>query len=235
MPNLLHGLSALLAPDRCTACGDRGRQPWCGRCAAQAGPLRILRSCDRCGAGPGAHGCWPPDAPVSAGLSAYRYRGVVASAVVAGKARGATAVWPALGEHLADAVRRADLAGPDVVTWVPTDPRRVRERSVDHAEVLARRVAAALGASAARLLTVAMRRPDQALLPEVQRRRVPDGAFRPARALRGGAILLVDDVVTTGGTAHAAAGALRRAGAGRVTLATLARAGDHRLGRRGPT
>lgn len=235
MPNLLRGLSALLAPDRCTACGDRGRQPWCGPCRAEAAALRISRSCGRCGAGPGAHGCWPSGAPVSGGVSVYRYRGVVAAAVVAGKARGATAVWPVLGDHLADAVRGADLADPDVVTWVPTEPRRIRERGVDHAEVLARQVAGGLGASPARLLAVATHRPDQARLPEMQRRRVPDGAFRPARAVVGRHVLLIDDVLTTGGTAHAAARALRRAGAVRVSLAALARAGDRRLGRRGQT
>lgn len=155
--------------------------------------------------------------------------------MVAGKARGATAVWPAMGEHLADAVRDADIAQPDAVTWVPTDPRRIRQRGVDHAEVLARRVASAVDGPASRLLSVARRRPDQARLPEDQRRRVPDGAFRAARDVPGGHVLLVDDVVTTGGTAHAAARALRRAGAARVTLGTLARAGDRRLGLRGHT
>lgn len=168
-------------------------------------------------------------------MSVFRYRGVVAGAVVAGKARGATAVWPTLGDHLAHAVGRADLADPDAVTWVPTDPRRIRQRGVDHAEVLARRVACAVERPASRLLSVARRRPDQARLPEDQRRRVPDGAFLAAGGATGGHVLLVDDVVTTGGTAHAAARALRRAGAARVTLVTLARAGDRRLGLRGHT
>jgi predicted amidophosphoribosyltransferase len=51
------------------------------------------------------------------------------------------------------------------------------------------------------------------------------GAFRvPERGrVAGRNILLVDDVVTTGATAEAAARALKRAGAGKVRILALAR------------
>jgi predicted amidophosphoribosyltransferase len=48
--------------------------------------------------------------------------------------------------------------------------------------------------------------------------------------LPGSNVLLVDDVVTTGTTAWRAAAELRAAGAGRIELAVLARAGTHPLG-----
>ena len=53
------------------------------------------------------------------------------------------------------------------------------------------------------------------------------GAFRAAlpHHLQGKAVLLVDDVMTTGSTASEAARALRDAGAGSVIVAVLARAG----------
>jgi predicted amidophosphoribosyltransferase len=51
------------------------------------------------------------------------------------------------------------------------------------------------------------------------------GAFvADPRAVAGRDLLLVDDVVTTGATADAAAAALKRAGARSVTVVALARA-----------
>ncbi len=49
------------------------------------------------------------------------------------------------------------------------------------------------------------------------------GAFAATRPVRG-TVVLVDDVYTTGATAGAAATALRRAGAARIEVLSLARA-----------
>ena len=54
------------------------------------------------------------------------------------------------------------------------------------------------------------------------------GAFRvaPRTSFRGRTVLLVDDVMTTGSTMHEAARVLKAAGAARVVVAVLARAGN---------
>ena len=59
----------------------------------------------------------------------------------------------------------------------------------------------------------------------LQRRRTVSGAFRanPKAKLQGRAVILVDDVLTTGSTADACARALKRAGAARVELVSWAR------------
>jgi predicted amidophosphoribosyltransferase len=124
----------------------------------------------------------------------------------------------ALG-RLADALgaRLADV-GPEVVTWVPAVPAHRRERGYDPGELLARRVARVLRVPARRLL---VRRGDRPQTGQGRAARLagPDLAVRrrvPAR------VLVVDDVVTTGGSLAAAARALREAGADRVHAAVLA-------------
>ncbi|MGH3440973.1 MAG: ComF family protein [Nitriliruptorales bacterium] len=154
----------------------------------------------------------------------------MAAAIVAAKARGAWAVWGDLGAELAAAVgERRLLPVPEAVTWIPAAPDRIRSRGVDHAERLAAPVAVALGIPLVGLLAAVPRRRDQTDLPLADRRRLDSAAFRaieppPERTL------LVDDVLTTGATIDVAARALARTGAGSVTVAVLARAGNHRLG-----
>ncbi len=209
------GLLGLFAPSRCLACRRRAEPPWCRVCAGRVSPLPA--GCARCAAPPGGlHRCWAPGAPVDATVAALDYRGVVARAVVTAKVTGAHAGWRALGEVLAERVVAAGVDA-DVVTWVTTASPRRRRRGVDHAELLARTVAGATSLPVLRLLEAAPCR---------------DGSdrYRAVTALPGSDVLLVDDVVTTGGTARRAATALRSAGAGSVRLAVIARAGTHDLG-----
>jgi predicted amidophosphoribosyltransferase len=210
---------ALLVPDRCLACRGRAALPWCRTCALRVRPLPV--GCPRC-AGPATagHPCWVEAAPVHATVAVWDYRDVVAAAVVGAKVGGGRRAWPVLGAPLAARLRR-DPPEVDVVTWVTTGPVRVRERGVDHARVLACVVAEALGLPLVRLLDVVTGH---------------DGTdrYRASMRLPATDVLLVDDVLTTGGTAWAAGHALRAAGADRVALAVLARAGSHALGPRSP-
>lgn len=205
----------LLAPTRCLACRRRGPAPWCAACESEVtfapGPRAACRRCG--GARALGHGCWSADAPLTSTVVLADYRGPVPRAIVAAKVAGAVAAWPALADRLGEHVA-ATSPPVDAVTWVPTDRDRARRRGVDHAAVLA--------AGVARHLDLPLVR---ALRPSA------DGPVADV-ALPGSDLLLVDDVLTTGATAAAAATALRSAGAGTVHLAVVARAGDHPLAAR---
>lgn len=120
--------------------------------------------------------------------------------------------------------------GPEIVsgtvaTWAPTTARRRRERGFDQARGLAMAVSMAGGFDLIPLLARSPQLP-QTGLSLTQRLASPN--FRPvSRSPRS--VLLVDDVVTTGSTLHAASEALRSAGATRVVAAVVART-PRRLG-----
>ncbi len=137
------------------------------------------------------------------------------------KVGGHHAAWGPLGDHLGHVVaRRAPEV--DLVVAVPTAPARVRQRGFDHAAVLARGVARALGIPTAPVLRTCGRTPDRGRGDHDGD--LPDGAIRP-RGTCPPRVLLVDDVLTTGATVRSAVGALREAGAVQVHVGVLARAG----------
>ncbi|MGA1566085.1 MAG: ComF family protein [Ilumatobacteraceae bacterium] len=117
------------------------------------------------------------------------------------------------------------------VTWAPTHPDRRRSRGYDQAELLARGVARCLGLPVVRLLE----RVDNGA-PQTGRsrdERLGGPAFTGRRS-RHRAVLLIDDVVTTGSTLAAARGALRTAGVSNIVSAAVAAtpARAHRSGTR---
>jgi ComF family protein len=121
------------------------------------------------------------------------------------------------------------LADADLVTPTPLHPLRLAARRFNQSALLARVVSreSAVPAELQLLQRVKPTAP-QVGLTRAQRAANLSGAFRAAPEkkplIQGRNIVLIDDVLTTGATANAAARALLRAGAGRVDLLVFARA-----------
>jgi ComF family protein len=152
------------------------------------------------------------------------YDGVLRQLIHLYKYRKVRTLDGPLGDLLLRALPRDEAF--DCVTPVPLHWRQRWQRGFNQADLLARRIASHTGIPRTSLLRRVRSTASQASLSNTSRRRNVATAFachRPGGAV-GRKILLIDDVMTTGSTAAACALALKRAGAARVALLTLARA-----------
>jgi ComF family protein len=121
------------------------------------------------------------------------------------------------------------LEEADLIVPVPLHPIRLWFRRYNQSAILAQRLHRLTGKPFDPLALARVRAtPSQGRMPSAKaRRRNVQGAFkvplRKAPAVAGRKVLLIDDVLTTGATIGACARALRRAGAAKVMVLTIAR------------
>jgi ComF family protein len=205
---LFEVLASIVAPGRCAACDDTVKlgRAFCPPCAAT-----IVRA----------------ENPHPDRTAAFVYGGAVAQAIRRFKFDGRPDLAPALlaGLHpRLDALRRDPV---DLVVPVPLHPARLVERGYNQAALLGRPLARWLQAPfAARALTRRALTARQTDLTREARAANVASAFAAARDadLRGKAVLLVDDVETTGATLAGCGRALLEAGACEVRTVVVARA-----------
>ncbi len=222
-----------LYPLECVGCGGSGKVI-CDGCATRL-PVLNPPFCDVCAA-PGdfsrCRTCAEAGRQFDGIRAPYQYAGAVRQAILALKYGGIKAAAPQLGDMLADYLNHHPLPG-DVLAPVPMHPRRRRERGYNQAELLARRVAEGCRLRYNGNLLSRTRHvdPQAGINSAAQRIGNVAGsvAVGPNAEVSGAAVILVDDVATTGSTLETCAASLKRAGAVSVWGLTLAVAGGQFL------
>lgn len=224
---LLRRILAGLLPGQCALCASpSGHAALCGPCESDL-PLPVGACCPQCADVSAGHTVCPDclnDPPAfDASIAAWPYAFPVDHLVQALKFRHGLQLAPWFADHLARLIGHGSGL-LDAIVPMPLHPARLAERGYDQAIEIARPLARRLDRP---LLVDACRRTretqQQATLDRASRRENLVGAFRCDRDMAGQTILLVDDVMTTGASAHAAALALKQAGAARVLVAVVAR------------
>jgi len=135
-----------------------------------------------------------------------------------------------LGRHLGRLMGQPadgllDLRQYDLMIPVPLHPRRQRERGFNQAALLAKEVGKDCGLRVDHRLLRRIRATEAQSGGRREREENVKGAFRVARPdqVEGRKLVLIDDVLTTGATAHECAKTLLAAGAAEVAVYTLAR------------
>lgn len=196
---------ARISPPLCTRCGRSLPGPeatLCGDCA----------------------GCpWHLDQ----NRSVVRYNDFAREIVSLFKYRGRERLAHPLGRMMFDSIVGHDPP-PDLITYVPLHPSRLKERGFNQAELLARVISSRLNRPLVPLLKRIRPTGPQSLKSRRERLVSLRGAFALAdRAsvgkIAGTRVLIVDDVYTTGSTLEECARILKEGGVKRVVSVTFAR------------
>jgi ComF family protein len=183
----------------------------CPRCALPSDAAAVCVSCLAA----------PP--PYATTIAAWRYAFPADRLLQAFKYGGQLALAAPLAGALADAIAAQGAAAPDGIVAVPLSRERQRQRGFNHAQEIARGVAALAGVPLIGGLRRTRDSPPQAGLHQRARSRNVRGAFECTARVGGLTVAIVDDVMTTGATLAAAAEALCDAGARRVDAWVVAR------------
>ena len=224
-------LAETLWPTRCAICDVPGAV-LCDRCAANLPYLDWWKACPRCGSPFGLVQCDSCN-PVTlgrVGRAELPFAGCASATVFGEQAGRLVRVYKDQGERrlardLACCMVR--MVAPDwrydAVTFVPATRNAMGVRGFDHAELLAREVAAALQVEC--IATLARPKThDQRALGGRDRIANLASSFQTLDGRAAGSrLILVDDVYTTGATLCAAADALLASGADAVYALTFAR------------
>ncbi len=227
---LLRNLPNRLLPGACVLCGANDTGLLCAPCRLRHLASATLR-CERCAIElptppPLCGRCHAEPPAFDASFTAASYAPPVDALVQALKFRGQLPYAAAMAQLLQAAVPREAVADGGLMIAVPLSAERLAARGFNQAHEIAKPLARAWQLALVTDACVRVRDTEaQATLAPDRRRDNTRGAFAVARreAVAGQAVLVVDDVMTTGYTLDALAACLKRHGATSVTNIVFAR------------
>ncbi len=213
-------------PPRCVSCGGFGSF-LCARCLAavrRAAPPRCPQCWQPTPDGSRCSRCRQRPPALTESRAVFTYERAARDAVHALKFDGVSAVARPMAQEMARVF--LDWAPPVTeIVPVPLAASRRRSRGYNQSGLLAQELARLTGLPL-RSRALERRRataPQARLEGDEARRRNVEGAFVARGLQAGAAVLLIDDVMTTGATLEACARALREGGSGPVYALTFAR------------
>jgi ComF family protein len=215
----LCGTATRTALDLCRPCRDEA--PWlkntCRQCSL---PLPACCDDELCGR------CQKLAPAFDATTALFHYRPPVDYLIKRLKFSNELAIGPLLSGLLAERLAARPAPLPGLLIPVPLHHTRLRERGYNQATELARGIGNRLGIRTTHRLCLRNRKTEpQSLLTHNARRLNLRNAFTVTVARVPGHIAIIDDVMTTGHTAGELARALKCAGAKRIEVWVIARAG----------
>ena len=196
--------------ESCHASLPRLAEPYCSICARPNSP-------QVCG------GCRTAPLHLKGIRAPYLMEGAIREAVHDLKFRNPRASAPCLGRLLSRYFLEKPLPAGFLVP-VPLHRRRLRQRGYNQSALLAKDLAKRVGIPVSEGTLVRIKdNPPQVSLDRAQRMENVEGSFECGDDVKGKAILLVDDVATTGSTLSACGAALKEGGAASVWALVLAR------------
>ena len=227
---VVFGAADLLWPVRCAGCDLPGRL-LCDACALALPLIEHLTACPKCGAPDGDRGCAECGRSEFT-FSAARCAGVLewplSRIVTLHKDAAELRLTPLLA-HLAAEAAADWRYWAQAVAVLPASPGAFARRGFDHGALLAAEFGRISGLPAIDVLRALPRRDQRHLSRQVRCENASASILAIAGAYVPSRVLVVDDVMTTGSTAEAAAVALLRAGAAEVRVVAVARACGGRL------
>ena len=234
MKNLFEKFLDLLSPDdiKCIVCDaelpQNNKYGLCKGCLEKL--PRIDKACDKCGReiyddGKYCFDCKEGGFDFDKVYSCLNYEGAVSKLVYNLKYGGGKYLVKYMARIIADKIVSEKISF-DILTFVPLNEIREKERGFNQSKLLADEIAKILNIKTSSIITRTRNTPFQARLSREERLLNLKDAFSVVdkKVLKDKTILIIDDIFTTGTTINECSKILKKSGCKRVVCVTFAHA-----------